>query len=836
MNTNSLFSRTLRQGDALKPYMVAGCLEKDYIGNIASHQKIADDFLLEAISDMADLCPKELDTFTVSGIEGKWKIFSENAPRYAAGKYHVYERLSLLPVYTELWSPVDQTVELEFSVNRCAVILNGELVLNNDYIHSKKWPRVYVFEHVYHINVEKVTLNLKAGMNRLLYLGVSYNRSTGQTFSAAVTSLNEPITATVPTLIDLSVREQVHNAMQHTYLVNDMLKVGETPILKVGELDASIAHAELEFKDERISLDNLKSYEFSKHLPIAAHPFKVNWYLNDGTPITEKNYSFGIYNTYAPMPGYDRYNERIEKTLTHLSNKGDPLALYRLERADEISIERIEKLCDSIEKRRDCADFYLLPLLWLAHEDRFAKKLDPQIHELIKHAALSFRYWVDEPGGSSMFYCSENHRIGFHVCEYLAGLLYPADVFVNCNQNGVFHSLKGRMHLVEWLSQRCKMGFDEPHSANYLPVTFSALLCLREVLPREEYPLRNMVNVLLDFMTFIFATSNFYGIMATPRARDYNSPLRSSLASGSTAIFWMLFGNCEASSGALSAELAFSYYVPPKFICDIAEDYSPATYYFKEGLMHFDKHNADFTIRRTPDYMLGGVRDHNVGACDMHFIPAMVALKGDVSIFFSAPNNCAEGNGLRPDYWAGEAFMPRVLTYERTLAVIWHGVNDPKIWMTHVHFNTPKLDEYRSVNGYTFGKKDDGYVAIYSSADHKLSFEGPYGERELISQGRECVWITFCGSRSEDGSFDNFIEKIISNPITIKNDEVSLLTPDGEKMEFGLEEGFKINGIDVEIPDYLCLCPYLKSKFGSGKFEYRYNGETLTQWTYPASV
>ena len=66
--------------------------------------------------------------------------------------------------------------------------------------------------------------------------------------------------------------------------------------------------------------------------------------------------------------------------------------------------------------------------------------------------------------------------------------------------------------------------------------------------------------------------------------------------------------------------------------------------------MHFDKHNADFTIRRTPEYMIGGVRDHNVGMCDMHFISAMIALPGDISLFFSSPNNVAEGSGLRPDY------------------------------------------------------------------------------------------------------------------------------------------------------------------------------------------
>lgn len=132
--------------------------------------------------------------------------------------------------------------------------------------------------------------------------------------------------------------------------------------------------------------------------------------------------------------------------------------------------------------------------------------------------------------------------------------------------------------------------------------------------------------------------------------------------------------------------MAFSYYVPPKGLCELADNFTPATFTFKEGIMHFDKHNADFTIRRTPEYMIGGVRDHNVGMCDMHFISAMIALPGDISLFFSSPNNVAEGSGLRPDYWAGQAFLPRVLMHGRTLAVIWHNVNNPDIWMTHCPF------------------------------------------------------------------------------------------------------------------------------------------------------
>ena len=322
--------------------------------------------------------------------------------------------------------------------------------------------------------------------------------------------------------------------------------------------------------------------------------------------------------------------------------------------------------------------------------------------------------------------------------------------------------------------------------------------------------------------------------MATPRGRSYNKPLRSSLCSTITSSFWMLFGNCTSHT-RFTPELAFSPYVPPRGICECAYDFTPATFTFKEGIMHFDKHNADFTIRRTPEYMLGGVRDHKVGMCDMHFISAMIALKGDVSIFFSAPQNTAEGSGLRPDYWAGQAFLPRVLTAGRTLAVIWHNVNNPDIWMTHCHFNTRKLDEYLSRDGWTFGRSDDGYVAIYSSKPHSFRKEGLYAGRELICDGNEVVWLAECGSKREDGSFEAFIERILSAKVWQDNKKFHFDSPGSGLIEFGLDEGFTLDRKDVPIPEYTVDGPWLHSDFGSGRFEYTCPGFKTTQWSYPLS-
>ena len=55
----------------------------------------------------------------------------------------------------------------------------------------------------------------------------------------------------------------------------------------------------------------------------------------------------------------------------------------------------------------------------------------------------------------------------------------------------------------------------------------------------------------------------------------------------------MFFGNAPANAKFASQEMAFSYYVPPKGLCELADNFTPATFTFKEGIMHLIKHNAE---------------------------------------------------------------------------------------------------------------------------------------------------------------------------------------------------------------------------------------------------
>lgn len=850
---DTYFRKELVPGKPIRPFMVAGVLEKDYPGERTGRAMRAymEETLEQAQKDLSQKEFREFDSFTLCGMEGKWTVCDAQSPRYADGHYYLMEKLALMPVYMELESECEQEITVRMQECRVVVWLNGSVVYNNTDMHGRKHARRYVFEHVENPNREIITLNLKAGRNTLAAVTGKIDRGTGISFSMELLSCQGPLYASVPLSMPEEIRKESFQSLLETHLEDDSYAEGETPKLHIGGFPLSHCRVELQVlsSDGKALFSTVcgagaggeSAADEDGNIVLAGinepgeYPVNIAWRLPDGTLLAEKTLKFTIVEVLAPYPGWEHFEERRQMTLERLAAQGNALGLYRLGRAREIDPEKIRVMCDKIGRRADCADFDLMPLLWLMWEDREAGLVDEKIAQMIKKAALGFRYWVDEPGTSSMFYCSENHRIGFHVCEYLAGLLYPEDIFTNCGQNGMYHSLKGRMHLVEWLNQRCRAGFDEPHSDSYLPVTISALLVLREVLPMEEYPLRNMVNVLLDFMTFIFAVSDFDGVMATPRGRSYNMPLRTRFSSTINGLFWIFFGNAPANAKLANQEMAFSYYVPPRGLCELADDFTPATFAFKEGIMHFDKHNADFTIRRTPEYMIGGVRDHNVGMCDMHFISAMIALPGDITLFFSSPNNVAEGSGLRPDYWAGQAFLPRVLMHGRTLAVTWHNVNNPDIWMTHCHFNSRKFDEVVSEDGWTFGRKGDSFVAVYSSAPHSFRKEGPYSGRELVSDGNETVWLAECGSVREDGSFEAFREKMLSARIVQEGEQFTFESPGSGRLEFGLTEGFCADGEPVPVPDDLVSCPYLHSRYGSGRFNYTCPGFTVTQWTYPAT-
>ena len=75
----------------------------------------------------------------------------------------------------------------------------------------------------------------------------------------------------------------------------------------------------------------------------------------------------------------------------------------------------IAAFLDPIADCWDCADFYLVPLLWI--RARFAAALSPGLLAEIDRTILAYRYWLDEPGNDVQWYFSENHALLMHTCR-----------------------------------------------------------------------------------------------------------------------------------------------------------------------------------------------------------------------------------------------------------------------------------------------------------------------------------------------------------------------------------------------------------------------------------
>ena len=140
----------------------------------------------------------------------------------------------------------------------------------------------------------------------------------------------------------------------------------------------------------------------------------------------------------------------------------------------------------------------------------------------IRDTLLGFKYWMDEPGEELLSLWSENHQIMYHSAEYLAGHLFPDDVFTNNGRTGRWHADHARRKILRWIDIKAKVGFSEWDSNTYYPITMAALLNLADLAPEPEVASR--AAMLLDVMFFDMAVDSFQGTYGTSHGRTYAGP------------------------------------------------------------------------------------------------------------------------------------------------------------------------------------------------------------------------------------------------------------------------------------------------------------------------
>lgn len=197
--------------------------------------------------------------------------------------------------------------------------------------------------------------------------------------------------------------------------------------------------------------------------------------------------------------------------------------IIKLDQGEKIDETDLLGLVDFVNARYDCADFRMLVLIKTYHDYRHLLSADTV--KKIKDTILSFKYWMDEPGDDGMCFWSENHQIIFHTCEYLAGHMFPDEMFKNDRNSGKYHIEKALIKIKHWLNDRFRYGFIEWHSNTYYEEDIAPLVLLVEQAKEKEVVLKS--KMILDLLFLDMAMHTYEGYFVATSGRAYEAQKKS---------------------------------------------------------------------------------------------------------------------------------------------------------------------------------------------------------------------------------------------------------------------------------------------------------------------
>lgn len=288
-----------------------------------------------------------------------------------------------------------------------------------------------------------------------------------------------------------------------------------------------------------------------------------------------------VRDSYSKTVFAPSYEERRSAFIEHvLKNPGVDTVkgfFYELIRIEQkhgpIHESLLMAALDYIDSRLDCADFVLTGMLRLRYQLWDSELLSDAFRKRLRETVLGFKYWPDEPGIDSMCYWTENHHMIFSSCEYLAGQLYPDEVFSNSGMTGREKQARAKKRINKWLELRFKTGFSEWLSNVYFDEDFPPLLNLLDFAADKEISRR--AGLVIDLMCYDMACNSYYGLFSCTHGRTYTKEKLNPYQESTTDTAKLLFGlGSFANEDNMSAVLfALSpNYRLPQVIFDIATD------------------------------------------------------------------------------------------------------------------------------------------------------------------------------------------------------------------------------------------------------------------------
>lgn len=502
---------------------------------------------------------------------------------------------------------------------------------------------------------------------------------------------------------------------------------------------------------------------------------------------------------YSPWMNNSLAERRIE-ALEHVFRRGNgpyvEMAKMELGRWEQVNVGVLRDTLAGISGNRIGSEIALISLLNMVKT--FSE------HPEFPHG------WLDDLEccvANTLLPTSQNENPGKQSIQVLAscilaGQMFPNTHYSDSQTSGISLQKAAERDALAWMSQSARGGFSHWGSDSCLAAELVSLIPLAQW--ADNAAVRRLAEALANKLLFALAINSYLGILGSPQACADGSTIKHPLLGPSSGINRLLWGmgayNSEFPS--LIALATSRIYTPPTVIGQIARNMPQELWSHERHAaiqsLESDSNDPSWEVHkaiyRTPEYMLSSAQDWHPGerGAEEHIWQA--TLGPDAVVFTNHPGCLSENPGFRPNFWRGNASLPRVAQWKDVVIALYQLPADDPLGFTHAYFPIYAFDEYTIEGNWAFARKGDAYLALGSSQDLELVCRDLGAYRELRVHGCSAIWLCQMGSRELDGDFNEFCRRVRALPMLLAPLNLQYQTLRGDHLSFGWQGGFMVNG------------------------------------------
>jgi hypothetical protein len=239
---------------------------------------------------------------------------------------------------------------------------------------------------------------------------------------------------------------------------------------------------------------------------------------------------------------------------------------------------------------------------------------------------------------------------------------------------------------------------------------------------------------------------------------------------------------------------------------------------------------VDLVTYRTPDYQISCAQDFRPGKPGYQQHIWQASLCPGVVVFTSHPGTDNEDGShpSRPNFWAGNRWLPRAAQHRNVLVCIHHVPPQDDRPYSHAWFPRKNFDQVVQQGHWVIARKEDSFLALYSQHPARWAMQGPYADIELRADAPDNIWICEMGRAGVNGAFEDFTRAILAAPVACDFLRASYASPSQGQIRFGWTGPFTVNGQEISLHNSPRFSnPYCETEIGQLRYRVRYGSDEM---------